>query len=422
MKIRDLLAVESVQLNGSASSKTDAINQVIDLMNKSGKISNLEAYRKGVFEREEEGTTGIGMGIAILHCKADSVKEAGLAVYVYKNGVNFETLDGAPVKIIFLIAAPDTEDNVHLEVLSKLSVMLLDENFTKNLINADSIDEFLNIIDKTEECDFNMFKDESYIKSSDEADTIIVACDTNVPMDRFDGKKEFATITATASLIKQIGDIAFGFMLPIFAGFIAMSIADRPGIAVGFVGGSIANNGTSGVLGALVAGFLGGYIVLGLRKVFNKLPDSLDGLKPVLLYPLIGIFLTGTIMQFVVEPPIGALNILINNGLKELSGTSAVLLGSLLGGMVLPIAIALATHFFKDKFTEDQRKAGVKNYIMGLYFVKEGAIPFADADPFSVIPYCVIGSAISGAFSMAFHCTLMAPRGGIFVVPAIGIF
>jgi len=613
MTIRDLLAAESINLNGTPAGKTEALNQCIDLMAKSGKIADVEKYRKGVFAREEEGTTGIGMGIAIPHCKSDAVTKAGLAAMVVKDGVEFESLDGTPAKIIFLIAAPNTEDNVHLQVLSKLSVMLMDEQFTNSLINAGSVDEFLNIIDSAEKAKdekeaakeakakepVEVKKDDVFIVAVTACPTgiahtymaaeaiekkakelgyqvkvetrgsggaknvltddeiakaagVIVACDTNVPTDRFDGKKviecqvsdginkaeelikriasgdapvfkasgkkeashssvggkesighqiykhlmngvshmlpfvvgggiliaiaflidgfsvdlnslpadqraNFGTITQAAALFKGIGGTAFGFMLPILAGFIAMSIADRPGLAVGFVGGSIAANGTSGFLGALVAGFVAGYIVLLLKKVFSKLPESLDGMKPVLLYPLLGIFLVGVIMQFVVEPPIGALNTAINNGLNGLNGASAVVLGILLGGMmsvdmggpvnkaayvfgtasiaagnynimaavmiggmVPPIAIALSTIFFKNKFTAEERKAGPTNFIMGLSFITEGAIPFAASDPLHVLPACVVGSAVAGGLSMAFGCTLMAPHGGIFVVPTIG--
>lgn len=613
MTIRDLLAAESINLNGTPAGKTEALNQCIDLMAKSGKIADVEKYRKGVFAREEEGTTGIGMGIAIPHCKSDAVTKAGLAAMVVKDGVDFESLDGTPAKIIFLIAAPNTEDNVHLQVLSKFSVMLMDEQFTNSLINAGSVDEFLNIIDSAEKAKdekeaakeakakepVEVKKDDVFIVAVTACPTgiahtymaaeaiekkakelgyqvkvetrgsggaknvltddeiakaagVIVACDTNVPTDRFDGKKviecqvsdginkaeelikriaagdapvfkasgkkeashssvggkesighqiykhlmngvshmlpfvvgggiliaiaflidgfsvdlnslpadqraNFGTITQAAAMFKGIGGTAFGFMLPILAGFIAMSIADRPGLAVGFVGGSIAANGTSGFLGALVAGFVAGYIVLLLKKVFSKLPESLDGMKPVLLYPLLGIFLVGVIMQFVVEPPIGALNTAINNGLNGLNGASAVVLGVLLGGMmsvdmggpvnkaayvfgtasiaagnynimaavmiggmVPPIAIALATIFFKNKFTAEERKAGPTNFIMGLSFITEGAIPFAASDPLHVLPACVVGSAVAGGLSMAFGCTLMAPHGGIFVVPTIG--
>lgn len=276
----------------------------------------------------------------------------------------------------------------------------------------------------------------------------------SLPLDQ---RSNFGTITPMAAMFKSIGGVAFGFMLPILAGFIAMSIADRPGLAVGFVGGAIAANGTSGFLGALVAGFLAGYVVLLLKKICSKLPDSLEGTKPVLIYPLFGIFIVGVLMTYVVEPPIGALNTLINNGLNGLNGASAILLGALLGGMmsvdmggpvnkaayvfgtasiaagnynimaavmvggmVPPIAIALATLIFKNKFTEDERKAGPTNFIMGLSFITEGAIPFAASDPLHVLPACVVGSAVAGALSMAFNCTLMAPHGGIFVFLTVG--
>ena len=276
----------------------------------------------------------------------------------------------------------------------------------------------------------------------------------SLPLDQ---RSNFGTITPMAAMFKSIGGVAFGFMLPILAGFIAMSIADRPGLAVGFVGGAIAANGTSGFLGALVAGFLAGYVVLLLKKICSKLPDSLEGTKPVLIYPLFGTFIVGVLMTYVVEPPIGALNTLINNGLNGLNGASAILLGALLGGMmsvdmggpvnkaayvfgtasiaagnynimaavmvggmVPPIAIALATLIFKNKFTADERKAGPTNFIMGLSFITEGAIPFAASDPLHVLPACAVGSAAAGALSMAFNCTLMAPHGGIFVFLTVG--
>lgn len=609
MRIRDLLAAESIQLNGAAGGKEDVLNQMVNLMAKSGKIKDIEIYRKGVFAREEEGTTGIGEGIAIPHCKSDSVERPGLAVMVVKDGVDFDALDGEKVSLIFLIAAPNTEDNVHLDVLSRLSVMLMDENFTTSLRNAKTVEEFLKVIDEAEAekaeekgteppqeesstagkkfilavtgcptgiahtymaaeslekkakelgCDIkvetrgsggakNVLTKEEIAK----ADCIIVAADTQVPMERFNGKPvisckvadgiskseellkkamggnaavyhagnaraeeadeegkdsvghqiykhlmngvshmlpfvvgggiliaiaflidgfsvdlnslpmdergNFGTITPAAAMFKSIGGTAFGFMLPILAGFIALSIADRPGLAVGFVGGAVAANGTSGFLGALVAGFLAGYLVLGLKKAFSKLPDSLEGIKPVLLYPLIGVFLVGVIMTYVVEPPIGALNTLINNGLNGMNGASAIILGALLGGMmsvdmggpvnkaayvfgtasiaagnynimaavmiggmVPPIAIALATLFFKNKFTAEERKAGPTNFIMGLSFITEGAIPFAASDPLRVLPACIVGSAVAGATSMAFDCTLMAPHGGIFVFLTVG--
>lgn len=613
MKIRDLLAAESIQLSGTAAGKQEALDKMVDLMAKSGKINDVETYRKGVYAREEESTTGIGEGIAIPHCKSDAVDRPGLAAMVLPDGVDFDSLDGEKVDLIFLIAAPNTKENVHLDVLSKLSVLLMDEDFTKNLRNAKTVEEFLSVIDAAEaEKDAEEEKKEetkaaeaaeapadgtkfilavtgcptgiahTYMAAEAlekkakelgyrikvetrgsggaknvltkaeiaEADCIIVAADTQVPMDRFAGKpviqckvadgiskaeelltkaaeghvsiyqaggvkeeaedegtdsaahqiykhlmngvshmlpfvvgggiliaiaflidgfgvdlnslsleerSNFGMITPMAAMFKSIGDVAFGFMLPILAGFIAMSIADRPGLAVGFVGGAIAANGTSGFLGALVAGFLAGYIVLLLKKICNKLPDSLEGTKPVLIYPLLGIFIVGVLMTYVVEPPIGALNTMINSGLEGMNGASAVLLGALLGGMmsvdmggpvnkaayvfgtasiaagnynimaavmvggmVPPIAIALATIFFKKKFTEDQRKAGPTNFIMGLSFITEGAIPFAASDPLHVLPACAIGSAVAGALSMAFNCTLMAPHGGIFVFLTVG--
>lgn len=604
MRIRELLAVESIDLNVRANTKKEALDKAIKLMEKSGKISNGDMYRKGVYDREEESTTGIGEGIAIPHCKSDAVKKPGLAAMVIPEGVDFDALDGEKVTLLFLIAAPNTENNVHLEVLSKLSVLLMDEAFTNKLKNAKSVKEFLNIIDSaetdgiksniTETVQNNNGKlilavtgcptgiahtymaAESLEKKAKEigcrikvetrgsggaknvltkeeiaeADCIIVAADTQVPMERFSGKPviqckvadgiskseellkkatsgkvslyqgegraeesdseendslghqiyknlmngvshmlpfvvgggiliaisflidgfsvdlnslpleergNFGTITPLAAMFKSIGGVAFGFMLPILAGFIAMSIADRPGLAVGFVGGAIAANGTSGFLGALVAGFLAGYTIKLLKMIFDKLPDSLEGLKPVLLYPLLGIFIVGVVMTYLIEPPIGALNTMINNGLNSLHGASAVFLGILLGGMmavdmggpvnkaayvfgtasiaagnynimaavmiggmVPPIAIALATLFFKNKFTTEERKAGPTNFIMGLSFITEGAIPFAASDPLRVLPACVAGSAVAGALSMAFNCTLMAPHGGIFVFLTVG--
>lgn len=615
MKIRDLLAVESIDLNGKVNGKNETLDAMVALMAKSGKINDVEKYRKGVYAREEEGTTGIGEGIAIPHCKSDAVSRPGLAAMVIKDGVDFDALDGGKVDLIFLIAAPNTEDNVHLDVLSKLSVLLMDENFTHGLRNAKTVEEFLSVIDRAEaEKDAEEEKKNSadtknaaeekntengklilavtgcpngiahtYMAAENiekkakelgcrvkvetrgsggaknvltkaeiaEAACIIVAADTQVPMDRFAGRpviqckvsdgiskaeelldralngnvplyqakgssqaadseeesdsvghqiykhlmngvshmlpfvigggiliaiaflidgfavdlnslpfderSNFGTITPMAAMFKSIGGVAFGFMLPILAGFIAMSIADRPGLAVGFVGGAIAANGTSGFLGALVAGFVAGYLVRLLKKLFEKLPEGLEGIKPMLLYPVIGIFLIGVIMTYVVEPPIGALNVMINNGLNSMNGAKAILLGALLGGMmsvdmggpvnkaayvfgtasiaagnynimaavmvggmVPPLAIALATMFFKNKFTEEERKAGPTNIVMGLSFISEGAIPFAASDPLRVLPSCIIGSAVAGALSMTFNCTLMAPHGGIFVFLTVG--
>ena len=565
MKIRDLLAAESIELNGKVTGKKETLYAMVDLMAKSGKINDVEVYRKGVYAREEESTTGIGEGIAIPHCKSDSVSRPGLAAMVVPEGVDFDSLDGEKVNLIFLIAAPNTKENVHLDVLSKLSVLLMDEDFTANLRNAKTIDEFLHVIDAAEaEKDAEEEKKEEEKKAEAPASNgklilAVTGCPTGIAHtymaaealekkakelgyrikvetrgsggaknvltkaanghasiyeaggkaadDEEEGKdslghqiykhlmngvshmlpfvvgggiliaiaflidglsvdlnslpldqrSNFGTITPMAAMFKSIGGVAFGFMLPILAGFIAMSIADRPGLAVGFVGGAIAANGTSGFLGALAAGFLAGYIVLLLKKICSKLPDSLEGTKPVLIYPLFGIFMIGVLMTYVVEPPIGALNTLINNGLNGLNGASAVLLGALLGGMmsvdmggpvnkaayvfgtasiaagnynimaavmvggmVPPIAIALATLIFKNKFTADERKAGPTNFIMGLSFITEGAIPFAASDPLHVLPACVVGSAAAGALSMAFNCTLMAPHGGIFVFLTVG--
>ncbi len=612
MKITDLLVKEGIELNGHASSKREAIDKMVDLMAATGKITDKEAYKAQVLRREEEGTTGIGEGIAIPHGKCDAVSAPGLAAMVLKDGVDYESLDGEPADLIFLIAAPNTEDNVHLDVLSRLSVLLMDEEFTGNLRNAKTTEEFLGYVDVAEQeklaeenekaepqpveetsggkslrllgvtaCPTGIahtyMAAEALEKKAKElgfsikvetrgsggaknvltdaeiaaADCIIVCVDTNVPMDRFDGKKvivrqvsdginkaeellrlaesgnveifhsgnkpaassggsgkesaghtiykhlmngvshmlpfvvgggiliaiaflidgmsvdlsalspeergNFGTITSAAALFKGIGDTAFGFMLPILAGFIAMSIADRPGLVVGFVGGSIAAGGKSGFLGALVAGFLAGYLIIGLKKSLEKLPESLDGIKTILLYPLLGVFLMGIIMNYVVEPPVGALNTLLNNGLTGMNGTSSILLGIILGammaadlggpinkaayvfgsasiaagnynimaavmvgGMVPPCAIALATLLFKKKFTEEERKSGPTNFIMGLSFISEGAIPFAASDPLHVIPAMVIGSGVAGAVSMAFNCTLMAPHGGIFVFPVVG--
>lgn len=598
MRITNLLNIDSINLDGKPKNKTETLDMMVDLMCKGENIEDKAAYRNGVYIREKEGTTGIGEGIAIPHAKSSAVKSPGLAAMVIKEGVDFDSLDGEPVRLVFLIAAPDSKDNVHLDVLSKLSVLLMDENFTMKLKNAKSKEEFLSIIDEAER-----MRDEKHFarilavtgcptgiahtymaaealrkaakkmgveikvetrgsggaknvlteKEINDADCIIVAADTKVPMDRFSGKKvincqvsdgiskaeelidraidgevpifesgnkeisskniskgekhslghqiythlmngvshmlpfvvgggilialaflidgifvdldalseaergNFGTITKWAAAFKEIGGYAFSFMLPILAGFIALSIADRPGLALGIVGGYIASVGKSGFLGALVAGFLAGLIIIFLRKVFSILPDSLDGMKPVLLYPVFGILLIGLAMRFFIEPPVGALNTSLNNALSSMSGTSKIFLGIvvggmmsidfggpvnkaayvfgtasiaagnydimaavMIGGMVPPCAIALATLIFRNKFTVEERKAGPVNFVMGLGFITEGAIPFAAADPLRVIPACTIGSAIAGALSMLFNCTLMAPHGGIFVVPVMG--
>ena len=609
MRITDLLDARSISLTGTPKTKSEALDQIIDLMVRSGKINDREAYRAQVYAREEESTTGIGEGIAIPHGKCDAVTKPGLAAMVIKDGVEFDSLDGRPVTLMFLIAAPNTKDNVHLDVLSKLSVLLMDENFADNLRNAASVDEFLKIVDQADEeqsdiderladtnenaaGDFKILAVTScptgiahtymaaegiekaakakncFIKVETrgsggaknvltdeeirEADCIIVAADAQVPMERFDGKKviecqvsdgiskadqlveqaisgnvpvyhgtgegasassgsaksggighkiytqlmngvshmlpfvvgggiliaiaflidglsvdlnalpadqraDFGTITPLAALFKGIGDTAFGFMLPVLAGFIAMAIGDRPALAVGFVGGMIASGGKSGFLGALVAGFAAGYIILGLRKICAKLPQAIEKIAPVLLYPVFGILIMGLLMNFVVEPIMGAINTALNTGLSNMGETSKVLVGLILGGMMAidmggpfnkaayvfgtasiaagnydimaavmiggmtpPCAIALATLLFKHKFTKEQREAGPTNFIMGLAFITEGAIPFAASDPLHVLPACIVGSAAAGALSMAFNCTLMAPHGGIFVFPVVG--
>ena len=607
MRITELLDKRSIRIDGAPKSKNEALDQMVELMAKSGKINDLEAYRQEVYRREEEGTTGVGEGIAIPHGKGAFVDKPGLAAMVVKDGVDYDSLDGEPVHLIFLIAAPNTKDNVHLDVLSKLSVLLMDEDFSRALQNAKSPEEFMKIVDEADQeapdLDEKLKADEAtsedqfrilavtacptgiahtymaaeglekaakakgcFIKvetrgsggaknvlTAEEiknADCIIVAADTKVPMDRFNGKKlievqvsdgiskadklieqamsgnvpvytasenaevsekkaggskghqiymqlmngvshmlpfvvgggilialaflidglcvdmtsltaearqSFGSITPAAATLKSIGDLAFGFMLPVLAGFIAMSIADRPGLAVGFVGGAIAANGKSGFLGALVAGFLAGYLILLLKKLFGKLPEALEKIAPVLLYPVFGILIVGLVMTFVVEPPIGALNTALNTALTNMSGSSKVLLGIIvagmmavdmggpfnkaayvfgtasiaagnygimaavmIGGMVPPCAIALASLLFKDKFTKTERESAPTNFIMGLAFITEGAIPFAASDPLHVIPACVIGSGLAGALSMAFNCTLMAPHGGIFVFPVVG--
>lgn len=609
MRITDLLDKRSISLTAAPKSKEEALNEAIALMAESGKINDTEGYRKQVFAREEESTTGVGEGIAIPHGKCAAVNRPGLAAMVIKDGVDFESLDGEPVTLLFLIAAPDTKDNVHLDVLSKLSMMLMDEEFTKNLRNASTAEEFLEIIDKADEekksvderlSDITKADDSQvkilavtscptgiahtymaaeglekaakakncYIKVEtrgsggaknvltdkdiEEADFIIIAADAKVPMERFDGKKlierqvsdginkadelidlaikgeapvyksgvrsdgevektttkkgighkiytqlmngvshmlpfvvgggiliaisflidgfavdinslsaaersSFGNITEAARLFNEIGNVAFKFMLPVLAGFIAMAIGDRPALAVGFVGGMMAANGTSGFLGALVAGFAAGYIVLLLVKLCSKLPDALEKIAPVLIYPVVGILVMGLLMKFAVEPVMGYINTAMNNGLKSMGSGSRIVLGLVLGGMmaidmggpfnkaayvfgtasiasgnydmmasvmiggmVPPCAIALATIIFKNKFSKQERQSGPTNLIMGLAFITEGAIPYAAADPFRVIPACVVGSGVAGALSMAFKCTLMAPHGGIFVVPVMG--
>ena len=614
MRITDLLDARSILLDASPKSKSEALDQIVDLMVKSEKINDKEAYRKQVYAREEESTTGIGEGIAIPHGKCDAVTKPGLAAMVVKDGVDFDSLDGEPVTLMFLIAAPNTEDNIHLDVLSKLSVLLMNEEFTESLRNAKTVEEFMNIINdadekeagiderlagadeestaeettgkvkilavtscptgiahtymaaegiekaaKAKECAVKVetrgsggAKNVLTAKEIEEADGIIVAADAQVPLDRFDGKKviicqvsdgiskadelvdrvingdvpvyhaangaevkesnsgkssgighqiytqlmngvshmlpfvvgggilialaflidglcvdmnalsaadrgNFGTITPVAAQLKTIGNLAFGLMLPVLAGYIGEAIGDRPALAVGFVGGLMAANGKSGFLGALVAGFVSGYLILLLRKLCDKLPEALEKIAPVLIYPVFGILGIGLLMNFAVEPIMGAINTALNNGLTGMGGSSKIVLGLILGGMMAidmggpfnkaayvfgtaaiaagnydimaavmiggmtpPCAIALATLLFKNKFTKSEREAGPTNFVMGLAFITEGAIPYAAADPLHVLPSCIVGSAVAGALSMAFGCTLMEPHGGIFVFPVVG--
>lgn len=602
MKITDLLKKESVELGVKVSSKEAAIDKLVELMNSAGRLKDKAAYKEGILAREALGSTAVGDGIAIPHAKVAAVKEPGLAAIVVPDGVDYEAYDGSLSKIIFMIAAPDGEADVHLEALSKLSTLLMDPDFKESLIHAGSKEEFLRLIDEKEAGKKSKQKEtkngyrvlavtacptgiahtfmaaenleqkgkklgislkaetngaegvgNALTKAEiDAADGIIIAADKNVDMSRFDGKRvvvatvsegiqkgeelikravssetpvyhydgsssseddsrqeglgrsvykhlmngvshmlpfvigggilialaflfddysidpsNFGKNTPLAAYIKTIGEQAFGMMLPVLAGYIAMSIADRPGLAVGFVGGLIAKMGAtfanpaggsvnSGFLGALLAGFIGGYIVLFLKNAFKKLPKSLEGIKPVLLYPLLGIFLVAVVTTFI-NPFVGAINDGITSLLNGMGGTSKIILGVVVGGMmsvdmggpvnkaayvfgtaqlaegnfdimaavmaggmVPPIAIALCTTFFKKKFTEKERQSGLVNYIMGLSFISEGAIPFAAADPLRVIPSCMIGSAVAGGLSMALGCTLRAPHGGIFVLPTIG--
>ena len=605
MKITDLLTKESIDLNVKASNKKDVIEKAVDLMQHNGNIKDKAEYLKLVMKREEEGTTGVGEEIAIPHGKGEVIAKPGLAAMVIPDGVDFESLDGKPIKLLFLIAAPDNKENVHLEVLSRLSTLLMDEKFRKELINAKTKEEFLKIIEKAEKVNKEE-KDEdknnyellgitacptgiahTYMaaesleqmgkelghpikvetqgqsgtknKLTDEeiknAKAIIIAADVKVDLSRFDGKKilrtgvsdgihkpkeliekalysendipvyhhqgnkrenvemekpkgnlynhlmngvthmlpfvvgggiliaiafllddysidpsNFGMNTPVAAFFKTIGGMAFDFMLVILSGYIAMSIADRPGLVVGFVGGAISKAGTtftslgnpeevlvsSGFLGALLAGFIGGYVVLFLKKLFSFMPKSLEGIRTILIYPVAGVLLIGLIM-LLINPFVSAINTGLNNFLSSMSEVNKVILGAILagmmsvdlggpvnkaaytfgtgmlaeghyeimaavmiGGMVAPLAIALLATFFPKKLPKKERQAGLLNYVMGLSFISEGAIPFASADPLRVLVSCVIGSAVSGALSMAFNCTLMAPHGGIFVLPLIG--
>ena len=599
MRITDVLKSASLALNTKPTSKTNAIEMLADLMDKSGNLSDKNQYLKDVMIREKEGTTGLGDGIATPHAKSIGVRAAGLAAMTVPGGLEFESLDGKPARLFFMIAAPASANDTHLELLQQLSMMIMDPDFKEALIAAKTKEEFLKLIDEKEngtfvaanaapakEVDYSkrilavtacptgiahtFMAAESLERAAqkkgvwikvetngsggaknvltkyeiEQASCIIIAADKNVEMGRFDGKHmiktkvadginkpdelitralsgkapiyhhtggpvegedmgddesagrkiykhlmngvshmlpfvigggilialaflfdtfdpanpgNFGSNTPLAKFFKDVGGASFGFMLPVLAGFIAMSIADRPGLAVGFVGGAMAASGGSGFLGALLAGFAGGYIVIGLKKILSGLPASLEGVKPVLLYPVLGIFLMGALMQFIITPPVASINEWLLATLSGMDTSSRVMIGLIMGGMmaidmggpinkaayvtgtgllaggeygvmaavmaggmVPPIAIALCTTFFPNRFTENETKTSITNFIMGMSFITEGAIPFAAADPIRVIPGLACGAATAGALSMAFECTLRAPHGGIFVVPTIG--
>lgn len=604
MKITDLLSKDAIKLNGIANSKQDAINKLVDLMAKNGNLTDKEKYTQVVLKREEEGSTGIGEGIAIPHGKTDAVSKPGLSAMVINDGVEFDSLDGQPAKLLFLIAAPNTKDNVHLDVLSRLSTLLMDTEFRKSLMEAKTPEEFLRYIDIAENAKLSQTKKndeyeilaitscptgiahtymaaEALEKMGEQlghkvkvethgssgvknkftkeeiknAKAVIIAADTKIDLSRFDGKKlikakvadginrpqeliervlssdakiyhssnksqnsdsdekegfgtkiykhlmngvthmlpfvvgggiliaiafllddysinpsNFGMNTPVAAFFKTVGGAAFNVMLYILAGYIAMSIADRPGLVVGFVGGILAVQGTtfasltdssvvlvsSGFLGALIAGFVGGYIVILLKKICSYLPDSIEGIKTILLYPVFGILLIGAFM-LLINPYVGAINTAINNYLSSMGTANKVVLGAILGGMmaidlggpinkaaytfgtgmlasgqyeimaavmaggmVPPLAIAFLATAFPKKISKKDKQAAYVNYIMGLSFISEGAIPFASADPLRTLPAFVVGSAVTGALSMIFNCTLMAPHGGIFVIATIG--
>lgn len=652
MRVRDLLSAESIDLKGEAKSKEEVIKKMVDLMVKRGNINDRDTYEKGVFKREEESTTGIGDGIAIPHCKSDSVSKPGLAAMVLPDGVDYDSLDGAPVNLIFLIAAPNTEDNVHLEVLSRLSELLMNPDFVSALKNAKSKEEFLSVIDEAEADKKEEEKEKEgkdagaeilavtscpngiahtymaaealqkageklgirvkvetrgsggakNVLTDDEiknAKAIVIAADAKVPMDRFDGKKlinasvadgihkaeelvtnadkgdapiyhasskaekseaksnsgsvghqiythlmsgvghmlpfvigggilvaiaflidtiagygatggsNFGNMLPLSSFFKYVGGLAMGMMVPVLAGYIAYSIADKPGLAVGFLGGLLASNGNavassfvwgqedaklngfmqflnnfgfthegntvSGFLGGIVIGFVAGYIVLWLEKVTEGMPKELDGIRPMLIYPVAGSFIVAVLMTFIFNPLIGLINTGLSAMLTGLSDSGLIwLLGLILGGMmavdmggpinkaayvfgtgmlsqaadylkdgvsntdpkvqacyiamaavmvggmVPPVGIALATRFFPKKFTEAEKDTWVSNLVMGASFITEGAIPFAAADPGHVIPATFAGAAVAGLLSAAFGCTLMAPHGGVFVFATVG--
>ena len=610
MRITELLKKDAILLGAAPKDKNEAIDILVGLHAKVGNITDKAQYKAGILEREEEGTTAIGEGIAIPHSKNAAVKKAGIASMTVPAGVDYDSMDGEPSNLFFMIAAPKDGADVHLDALARLSTLLMDTNFRTNLLAAKNADEYLKVIDKAEKEKFGEEEQEekkekvpvttngyrvlavtacptgiahTYMAAEaletkgkelgipvkaetqgsggakniltreeiEAADGIIIAADKNVDLARFDGKRvlktkvadgihkpeeliqrivdgdapvyhhsgssaaseeqddesvgrkiykhlmngvshmlpfvigggiliaiafllddpninpaNFGKNTPVAAFFKTIGDTAFGFMLPILAGYIAMSIADRPALAAGFIGGTLASSGitftnleegmSAGFIGALFAGFLAGYLMVGIRKLCDHLPSALEGIKPTLIYPVLGVLLMGAIMC-AVNPFFAMLNNALTNGLNSMGGSSKILLGCILGGMmsidmggpfnkaayvfgtaaisngdydimaavmiggmVPPIAIALCTTFFKNRFTENERKSGVANYVMGLCFITEGAIPFAASDPLHVLPSCVIGSAVAGGISMAMGCTLRAPHGGVFVFPVVG--
>lgn len=593
MKITDLINVESISLNSTATNKNDAINKLVELMSKGGNINNKEDFKQAILAREELSTTGIGDEIAIPHAKTAAVSKPAVAIMLVKDGVNYEALDGLDTKLFFMIAAPDNGQDTHLQVLSKLSTLIMTPGFKDEILNVKSPSEIFDIINKFEKEKFEQAEEtksstgkydvlcvtacptgiahtfmaaEALENKAKEkgisvkvetngsagvknaltpeeiknAKCIIVAADKKVEMARFDGKKviqvkvsegiknpaqlldkamagdapifssstsaveetkenetigrkiykdlmngvshmlpfvigggllialaflfdnfeidpsNFGSNTPFAAFLKSAGDAAFSFMLPVLSGYIAMSIGDRPALAVGFVGGYLANLGGSGFLGALLAGFIAGYLMIFLKRILSVLPNALEGIKPILLYPLFGLLIIAGIITFIVNPPVSWFNLWLSDLLNNMGNSSKILLGAVLGlmmsvdfggpinkaayvfgtaqiaegnynimaavmigGMVPPLAIAISTLLFKNKFTTRERESGISNFVMGLSFITEGAIPFAASDPLRIIPSCAIGAAIAGALSMFFDCALRAPHGGIFVFPVV---
>ncbi|SDC57942.1 PTS system D-fructose-specific IIA component (F1P-forming), Frc family /PTS system D-fructose-specific IIB component (F1P-forming), Frc family /PTS system D-fructose-specific IIC component (F1P-forming), Frc family [Pelagirhabdus alkalitolerans] len=587
MRITELLTEATIDLNLSASSKSDTIDEMVKMLDRAGKLSNADRFKRDILKREEHTTTGIGDGVAIPHAKSNAVKQPAIAFARSQSGVDYDALDGQDSHLIFMIAATEGANNEHLDTLARLSSMLMDTSFRQQLLDARDEADILSIIDRKEnekqaeddssseqhnrqtilavtgcptgiahtfmaadalkdkakELNINMkvetrgsggAKNVLTDEEIQSADAIIIAADTKVDRDRFGGKVLIEAgvtdgIHKPEELIKQAlapnapihsaegnhsssprkqgnafyrhlmngvshmlpfvvgggilialgflfdieahvpdsptyhpfaealntigGGNAFGLMVPVLAGFIAMSIADRPGLAPGMVGGFLAAQGESGFLGGLIAGFLAGYLILGFKALFKNLPASLEGIKTILIYPVLGIFTTGMLMYYVIEIPIGAFNLALGEWLQGMGTTNAVLLGIILGGMmavdmggpvnkaaytfgiamiaegfltphaaimaggmVPPLGIAIATLIFKNRFTREELDAGKSNFVMGASFITEGAIPFAAADPGRVIPSLITGSAVAGGLSMIFNIGLPAPHGGIFVI------